>query len=208
MGRAAARTVSRSVTAALENNGNTYDGQALFSAPHNNLLTTALDETQLQVAMTKMRTQTDPNGLRIGLRPQRLLIPVQLEYTARRILNSAQLLAVPGVAGTGVAAGAATTLQGNVNVAAGLVDYTVEDYLTDANNWYLIADPQEAPVIGVGFLNGRDTPDVFLKDPGMRNVLGGNDPYSMEFDEIVWKIRQDWGTGLMDWRGAVGAIVP
>jgi len=42
----------------------------------------------------------------------------------------------------------------------------------------------------------------------MRNVLGGSDPYTMEFDEIWWKVRQEWGTGMFDWRGATFASVP
>jgi len=88
------------------------------------------------------------------------------------------------------------------------VDYIVEDYLTDPNDWFLFADTQEAPVTGVGFLNGVEQPDVFLADPGMINVLGGRDPYSMRYDEITWKVRADWGTGVFDWRGAVKAVVP
>lgn len=208
MGRAAARTLSRSVVAKLEGNPNAYDGTPTFHVNHNNLLTLPLTEDALQQAITKLRTQTDPNGLRIGLRPRTLLIPPHLEFTARRILNSQQLMAVPGVAGTNAgSAQVVTTLQGNQNVVAGIVDYMVDEYLTDSNDWYLLADQNEAPIVAVGFLNGKETPDVFLKDPGMRNVLGGSDPYSMEFDEIVWKIRHDWGTGIMDWRGGVKSAV-
>lgn len=200
MGRAAARTLSRSVTKKLEDNPNAYDGTATFHVNHNNLLTLPLTEDALQQAVTKLRTQTDPNGLRIGLRPRTLLIPPHLEFTARRILNSQELMAVGTTTGTVVT-------QGNRNVSAGLVDYLVDEYLTDQNDWYVLADQAEAPIVAVGFLNGRESPDVFLKDPGMRNVLGGSDPYSMEFDEIVWKIRHDWGTGIMDWRGGVKSAV-
>jgi hypothetical protein len=92
-------------------------------------------------------------------------------------------------------------------VLSGAVDYVVEDYVTDNNDWYLFADQNEAPVLATGFLNGAQQPQVFLKDPGMRLILGGSDPYSMEFDEIVWKIRHDWGTGVFDWRGVVKSIV-
>jgi hypothetical protein len=198
MGRAAARTLNRSVVDQLEVNSGAgpvaYDGVNLFHASHGNLITDALSEAGIQAAYTKLRTQTDPNGLRIALRPWRLVIPPQLELTARRILRSEEITQP----GTGL---------GNYNVVRGFVDYIVEDYLTDPNDWYLFANPQEAPTLAVGFLNGRETPDVFLKDPGMRSVLGGSDPYNMEFDEIVWKIRHDWGTGVFDWRGAVKSQV-
>lgn len=194
MGRAAARTVNRSVITMVESNPAAYDGTTVFHVNHNNLLTAALSEQSLQDAITKLRLQTDTNGLRVGLRPRWLLIPAQLEFTARRILNSTTL----PQPGTGV---------GSVNVVAGYVDYIVDEYLTDPNDWYLLADPAEAPLVAVGLLNGKDTPDVFLKDQGMRNVLGGSDPYSMEFDEIVWKIRHDWGVSVMDFRGGVKSVV-
>lgn len=194
MGRSAARTLARSVAKNLETNPNAYDGKAVFHLDHGNLMTSPLSEQALAEAATKLRTQTDPNGLRIALRPWRVVIPPHLEFTMRRILNS-QEITQPG---TGI---------GNSNVVRNLVDYVIDDYLTDANDWYLFANPQEAPVMAVGFLNGRDTPDIFLKDPGMRSVLGGSDPYSMEFDEIVWKVRMDWGTGVFDYRGAVKSSV-
>jgi hypothetical protein len=198
MGRAAARTLNRHVVSQLEVNSGAgptaYDGKNLFHTDHSNLLTSALSETSLAEAITKLRTQTDPNGLRIALRPSVLVIPPGLEFTIRKILNSDQI----PQPGTGV---------GNLNVVRNIVDYVVEDYLTDSNDWYLFANPEEAPGIGVGFLNGKDTPDIMLRDPGMRLVLGGSDPYTMEFDTIYWKIRHDWGTGVFDWRGIVKSQV-
>lgn len=203
MGRAVRRTVSKDVIKQLTSNPNAYDGTALFHSNHGNLLALALTEDNLGTAIQKMRIQTDPNGLRIGLRPRLLVIPPELELTARRILNSTAVpQPVEGVAQTGIRYGV-----GGQNVLANAVDYIVEDYFTDSNDWYLFADPQEAPVLGVGFLNGVETPDIFLRDPGMRNVLGGTDPYTMYFDEIWWKCRHDWGTGVFDWRGALASII-
>lgn len=199
MGRAAARSLSRSVVTNLESNPNAYDGTALFHNNHANLTSDVLSEAGLQAAIIKLRTQTDPNGLRLALRPYRLVIPAHLEFTARRLLNSTEI----HIQGSGSTAAYG---QGNLNPVQGIVQYVVEDYLTDATDWYLFADPQEAPVMAAGFLNGKETPDMFLKDPGMRSVLGGSDPYSMEFDEIAWKIRHDWGVGVFDWRGAVKSV--
>ena len=209
MGRAAARTLNKSIVAKFEANGPAYDGTNLFHASHNNLLSGAgfvLTEDTLNQALTLMRLQTDPNGNRIGLRPRLLLVPAQLEMTARRILNSAL---VPQ-AGYGATTPAAPVPfgPGGANVLQGIVDYAVEEYLTDPSDWYLIGEVNEAPVFGVAFLNGQETPSTMLRDPGMRLVLGGSDPYSMEFDEIVWKIRHEWGTSILDWRGAVKAVVP
>jgi hypothetical protein len=200
LGRASARTLNRNVVEVLEANGNAYDGTALFHADHANLATDALSESALASAALKMNQQTDDNGNPIVLTADLLVIPGALEMTARRILNSTTIYTTGS--GTTPAYG-----QGSVNVVQGYVDYVVERYLSDANDWYLFANPSDAPVLAVGFLNGQREPQVMLKDPGMRLVLGGNDPYSMEFDAIEYKVRHEWGTAVIDWRGAVKSAV-
>jgi hypothetical protein len=204
-GRSAARTLSKDIWRAIRANPHAYDGDAVFSAEHGNLLSEALEEESLAQAVIKMRIQKEFSGNRIGLRPKLSVIPAELEMTIRRILNSTtvpQPAGSEGVDGTTIEHG-----KGGDNVLAAITDYVVEDYLEDANDWYTFADPQLAPVMGVGFLNGIETPDIFLKDPGMRNVLGGSDPYTGKYDEIWWKIRYEWGTALLDWRGATFASV-
>lgn len=200
MGRSAARTLARSVVAKLESNPNGYDSVATFHASHANLITDALSETGLGNAALQFNQMVDDNGNPITLRGQQLVIPPALEITARRILNSTEI----HIQGSGSTPAYG---QGNLNPMQGYAPYAVERYFSDANNWYLFADPNEAPVLAVGFLNGQQTPQIMLKDPGMRLVLGGNDPYSMEFDEIAWKVRLEWGTAMVDWRGAVFANV-
>jgi len=52
---------------------------------------------------------------------------------------------------------------------------------------------------------------VFLKDPGMRNVLGGSDPYTMSSTRSGGRSELKWGTAMLDWRGAdlrLGGIGP
>jgi hypothetical protein len=200
MGRAAARTLAKDAVAPIVSNPNAYDGTALFHATHGNLDTTALSEDALRVALSAIRTQTDPNGNRIVLRGQFLVIPPELEVTARRILQST-VIPQP-VEATATAQDTLVVGRGGTNPLQNIVDYVVEDYLLDANDWFLFADPNQAPVTGVGFLNNVQQPDVFLNDPGMVNVLGGRDPYQMRIDVVHWKCRHDWGTGVFDWRGA------
>lgn len=200
-GRAAARSMSRSIVGALTGNGNAYDGVATFHATHNNLITDALSETGLGNAALKLNQQVDDNGNPIELIPRLLVVGAGDELTARRILHSAEIHQ-PGTGSTPAYG------QGSENVMRGYVPYAVERYFTDANNWYLFASAEDAPVVAMGFLNGNRNPSIFLKDPGMRNVSGGgSDPYTMDFDEMVWKCRADWGTALLDWRGAIFANV-
>jgi hypothetical protein len=200
MGRSAARTLARAIVAKLESNPNAYDGIATFHNNHGNLITDPLSEAGLGTAALKFNSQTDDNGNPITLTGQQIVIPPGLEITARRVLNSTEIHQ-PGSGGTPAYG------QGNLNPVQGYAPYAVERYFSDANNWYVFADPNEAPVLAVGFLNGQRNPQIMLRDPGMRLVLGGSDPYSMEFDEISYKVRHEWGLAMIDWRGAVFANV-
>jgi hypothetical protein len=102
--------------------------------------------------------------------------------------------------------------KGNMNPLAGIIpnDAVVYDpYLSDANDWYLFADPARVPAFAVGFLNGQEQPQVFLKNPEVRTALGGGgqDPYTFELDSIDFKVRMDFGVAAVDPRGAYRSVV-
>lgn len=207
MGRAAARTLGHAVVKMLETNPLTYDGNALASTTHKNLLNGsqyALSEDTLGRAITLLRQQTEYSGNIIGLQPWAVVVPVAQQLTLDRILTSTM---VPQPQ-TGLTPPEGQQFgRGERNVVQRIAHPIVEDYLVDQLNWYLFANPADAAVLGTGFLGGRQIPDIFLFDPGMRNVRGGSDPYNEAFDEISWKIRHFWGTGVYDWRGVVKASV-
>lgn len=192
------------VQSTLEANPVAYDGTAFFHANHGNLITDALSETGLANAITKMRSQTDPDGYRVNIKPARLLIPVGLEFTAARILNSTQVF----IQGSGTTAAYG---QGMANVVQNIVSYSVEPYLTDANDWYLFADPNTTrPAMQVAFLNNMDRPQIGLKNPEITLIMGGlgnTDPYTMSFEEIWWKVRWEWAVRMWEWRSAVKSVV-
>lgn len=209
LAEALARTQSKEAAVnQFQANPTMYDGNALFSANHGNLQSTALTAditgmNQLILAEQKLEAQTDDEGYPIVVTPSAngeeggglwLIIPTELKWIVQA-LNENELLP----AGAGVL---------EANLVKGRYTVIVEPYLTDANNWYLAAD-LKGPL---GFLasvtlNGNNTPFLGLKDPGVRGVLGGNDPYSFEFDEISYKIRHDFAFKPVEWRGIVGAIV-
>lgn len=76
------------------------DGEPLFSDAHingpsdpttfSNQLATpaALTETSLEQLLIQINEATDPRGLRIALRGERLIVPPKLGFEAERILNS------------------------------------------------------------------------------------------------------------------------
>lgn len=201
MAEAMARTQSKRAVTALAGNPTMYDGNALISAGHGNRVTTALaatvqGSTDLTTADLKFDDQTDDEAYQIVTPGERvLLIPPELRFIAKA-LNENDLLP-----------NASSQLERNL--AQGLFsDVIIEPYLTDANDYFILADPTGAlsPIAFVT-LNGETTPFIGLKDPGVRAVLGGQDPYSFDFDEIKYKIRHDFSYKAVEWRGVVGGQV-
>lgn len=199
-GRAAARSIAKFVAQTLlEGNGNTFDGNALFSTAHLNNATgagSALSPANLQTAITGMQNQT-VLGVFHSVSPRWLVIPPQLQWTARQILNSAVVLAAGGDATTG----ATVQTIGNLNALQGALGIVVDPFLTDANQYYVLADPSDVPVIDVAFLNGKQTPDLLVEKPTFSNVAGGDDPYEFEVDLFRYKVRYDYGGATSLWWG-------
>ncbi len=179
MGRAAKRTIGDLVYAILTSNPNMSDGVALFHATHNNLMTgAALSVASLSVAKTAMRKQKDPDSATktgLNIRPAYLLVPVELEDTARVLMNSefdpAATQRVPNP---------------NANLATVISDARLS--AASASNWYMAANQNLIDTIEVAYLNGVDTP--YLEQ---RN--------GFEVDGVEFKVRIDAGVKALDFRG-------
>lgn len=207
-GRAAARTLAKKVIATLETPGTAYDGVAFFgdhkqedgstTAADNDLTSSPLTRGNLRTAIETMRKFTDIKGNRLSLTPKFLYVPVDLEFTAMEILKAEKLI------GQGADAAPVTDINVMNGGITGL-QVVVEPFLTSGTTWYLVGDINETPPLGVGFLNGKETPDLLLKDSAAKFVLGGQDPYSFEFDEIKYKVRQDWVVKPIEFRGIIRA---
>lgn len=125
--------------------------------------TSALSAASLKAGVLKFRQITDPDGKPKGIAPKILLVPVDLDITARELVTSI----------TWNSGGAATTEQipsRNVLATMGLVPVSTE-YLSNSSimgysalAWYLLADPRDMAVMEVLFLNGQETPIVETAD--------------------------------------------
>ncbi len=200
-GRAAGRSIATFVSQTLlEGNGNTFDSNALFDAANHANLTTgagsAISSANIQSGITALQKQTVLGVLHTVL-AKWLLVPPALQWTARQILNSAIVVAA---AGTAPATGAITTV-GNVNVLQGALGLIIDPFLSSATAWYILADPADVPVLDVGFLNGKQTPDLLVEKPNLQNISGGDDPYELEFDTLNYKVRYDYGGATALWWG-------
>lgn len=193
-GRSAARTLAKRVIGAIEGDGNTYDGVSMFSLGHGNSANTSLTNdvtgaNAVQAAMTKIKKATDPDtGEKMGLEPKFLLVAADLEFTAMQLVRGSQIWPVSTAGGT------------TVNPVSGLT-VIVEPFMTSTTGWYVMADPQAAPAVEVGFLNGKETPDLLMLRANAVNVAGGEDPYDYEFDEIFYKVRYDFAIARAMYQG-------
>ena len=184
LGRAAALTLYRAIwNDTIVANAVIYDAVALFAAGHNNTTAVALAEAGVTSLRTKMVKQTqlgESSGF-IGLRPRFLAVPTDLYVPAFKLANSA-------VAVVGSAESATTP-----NAHRGLTVIEVPTF-TDADDWYLIADPKTVPTIEVGFYQGREEPELLVQDqPAVGSVFTA--------DKVTWKIRHIWGLTVLDYRG-------
>jgi len=63
-------------------------------------------------------------------------------------------------------------------------------YWTDATDWVTLADPSRFPVLEIGFLDGKEEPELFIQDSPTVGSLFSN-------DKVTYKIRHIYGGGLL-----------
>ena len=120
--------------------GPTYgDGVVLCSTAHplvsggtnSNTPATAsdLNETSLENAVIQIAAWTDERGLLIAAKPNKLVVPSALQFTATRLLETELRVAT--------ADNDINALKNNGSIPGG---YTINHFLTDTNAWFLCTD--------------------------------------------------------------------
>ena len=143
LARAMAYTKQTKAAAVLNNGFNSSytggDGVELFSTAHplvsggtnSNEPATAsdLNETSLEAAVIQIAAWTDERGLLIAAKPKKLIIPPALQFVATRLLET------EGRVGT-----ADNDLNAIMNNGVVPEGYTVNNFLTDDDAWFLTTD--------------------------------------------------------------------
>jgi hypothetical protein len=185
LGRAAKRSPEVDVYALLAQNsglGPTMsDSLTLFHASHNNIATqTAISAAGFDTDRVTMAAQKDKDGNDyLDLRPAVLVLPVGLGGQAR-VINQSQY--DPDTL--------ANKSQMKPNVVVGLFRDIVDTPRMSGTRRYAFADPQIAPVIEVGFIDGQTEP-----------VLETQAGWRVDGSEL--RVRFDYGVAATDFRGAV-----
>lgn len=203
IGRMAGEYVSLAVVRYIESNPTYIDGQPFFSAAHMNELTgTAADPTEdnLVTIVENIKMRRDANGVPYALEPRRVLVRSERQKLIfNRILRSQQTGAQTTY--TTAAQGAQVFDRGTINPVYGLLppDAVIDEpWLNDPNDWYVLADIADRPGFVVAFLRGRTDPFIGRLNPEVSAIGGGDDPYTMEFDSIPFKVRHIFGVGMGD----------
>ena len=91
--------------------------------------------------------------------------------------------------------------EGGINTLKGQFDVQQSPFLRgDENNYYLSAKPSDVEGIEIGFLNGKEEPEILVQDqPTQGNVF--------LYDTIRYKVRHEYGGAVVDFRPFAGAIV-
>lgn len=128
-GASAARREAWQVYALLESNPALADAELMFDAAHGNVLAAAFDEANLGVAMGMLRSLADPFGAVSNFDAAVLVVEGRLEFLARRLVRD-----------------------------AGLDLKVVASPWLAVGRWYLLPNPDVAPVIGLLRLTGAKFP--------------------------------------------------
>ncbi len=202
-GRAARRTFARSVWNLFMANA-TYDADAVawFHASHNNLGSVALTAdatgvTALTNRLNALMGQTEPGsgeklgGAWWGAKPM-LAVPTQLQAVAKQLNQSD---GIPGTSNNGD-----NPVRGLFGNADNPENILVVPLFTDATDWGLFRQPTDMDIIEAAFLNGQETPELFIAD--MQNV-----GQMFVADKLQYKIRFEYGVELLDFRSADKSVV-
>lgn len=165
----------------------------LFSSGNKNYITgatTLLSAEGLRKALETFRKQVDSQGHAIGIEPRYLIVPPELEFIARQLINSSSLQHV----------GAATAADKNnptFNPFQGAYEIIVEPRLSNSTYsgysttaWYLACDPAVCDTLEVDYLNGQRAPTI--------NQVGNGSILRIEY-EVVFDVEAN----VVDFRGMV-----
>lgn len=182
-GRMARVTVGDLVYAILTGTPTMSDGKTLFHADHDNLAGTgsALTLASVSAGRAAIRRQQsgkkgDANRRTLNLNAQYLIVPATLEMVANQLIRSA----VDPTENKGMAI---NPIQNSLTV---IVDPRLDNVSTTA--WYLAASPNAVDTIGVGYLDGVETP-YLEEQPGFST------------DGVTYKVRIDAGASALGWNG-------
>jgi hypothetical protein len=169
---AAKNTLYEFVFDFFRSNPTIHDAKALYHADHANLFTVALSAAEFAAHRLAMLKQTRTgSGKRLATGPASILVPFELQELAFNLFVRNQNLD--------------KTFVQTINP-----DVIPVDYWTDATDWCTVASPTVLPVLEIGFLDGREDPELFVQDTPNQGSMFSN-------DKLTYKIRHIYGGAVL-----------
>lgn len=199
MGKSAARTLGKfvfdlilNVSGGVINAGTIYDSKALYHADHSNTTTDAMDFDAIDAAITAIANQEQPDSAEpLNINAKFLLVPYEKRSAAKIFIESEDK---PSSTGDG------TIRSINPNFQALEPVIIPNGYLrSDQNNWYVLADPADLEYLNIGFLDGKQNPEMFVQDQPTVGKVFTN-------DQIRYKVRHVYSGVVTDFRGFYGGL--
>ena len=197
IGRASRRTHARFVWNFFINNSACMDGNAWFTSGHGNLGSAALAIASLTAAITALANMTEPgSGEKIGFDLASLnwslVVPTSMWDTAVKTNQSECYFTDNDL----------TTKT--VNPCCELFGENNEriitcPFMTDANDWGVLRDPGEVPIIEMSYLDGNEEP-VF--------TYSTESDLAWKQDYYAYKCIHSYGGGIIDPNGGYKAVGP
>jgi len=166
------------------------DNATFFSSGNNNYLEgadTVLSIDGLTKAEVAFMDQVDSDGKPIGIMPAILLVPTALSAIGSQLYKSMELRDTTSNKSYPVA----NPHQGKFRVEVSRYLSNSQYPGSSSKAWYLLASPEDLPVIEVAFLNGQESPTIETAEADF-SVLG-----------IQMRGYHDFGCALQDPRGGV-----
>ena len=135
-----------------------------------------LNETSLEAAVIQIAAWTDERGLLIAAKPKKMVVPPALQFVATRLLETSLRV--------GTTDNDINAIKNNGSVPEG---YTVNNFLTDTNAWFLTTDVP----------NGMKH---FIRTP-LQNSMDGD----FDTGNVRYKARERYSFGWSDALGVFGS---
>ncbi|MBN1495934.1 MAG: hypothetical protein JXA07_04140 [Spirochaetes bacterium] len=194
--RAAARTHGKYVWNMVIDNDNCTDGTAIFTNPHGNLGATGLSHATALVAYLALGSMTEKDSSQyLGLLDDddvivNLVVPFNGLFSTSKQIEEEEFY----YSTNDLTDKVPNTLKGKVKA------HRLSILNGDANDWYMFLPPNVIDIAEMGYLNGREDPELFVADsPQSEQVFVA--------DKIRYKIRHEYAGALIDYRGAYKAVV-
>jgi len=195
IGRAARRTHGQYVWDMYIDNDNCTDGTAVFTGGHANLGATALSHTTALVAWKALAGMTEKDSSKyLGLLDGadvvvNLVGPTAIKELIGRIEKEEFYYSSNDLTNK-----LPNSLYGQIK------GHTLSLLNADANDWFMILPAEIVELIEMGYLNGREEPEMFVADSPQSEQI-------FVADKIRHKIRHEYAGTPVDYRGAYKAVV-